>query len=66
MSTYGAYVGKRLGQFLLVIFIGLNIAFFVTHLTPIDPIEESISVATAFGSPVWPAAAGRPPASRHR
>jgi peptide/nickel transport system permease protein len=50
MSTYGAYVGKRLAQFLLVIFIGLNIAFFVTHLTPIDPIEESISVATSFGS----------------
>jgi peptide/nickel transport system permease protein len=50
MSSYGAYVGKRLGQFVLVIFIGINIAFFVTHLTPIDPIEESISVATAFGS----------------
>ena len=50
MSTYGAYVGKRLAQFLLVIFIGLNIAFFVTHLTPIDPVEELISVATSFGS----------------
>jgi peptide/nickel transport system permease protein len=50
MSTYGAYVGKRLAQFLLVIFIGINIAFFVTHLTPIDPIEQSISVATSFGS----------------
>jgi peptide/nickel transport system permease protein len=50
MSSYGAYVGKRLAQFLLVIFIGINIAFFVTHMTPIDPIEESISVATSFGS----------------
>jgi peptide/nickel transport system permease protein len=50
MSSYGAYVGKRLAQFVLVIFIGLNIAFFVTHLTPIDPVEESISVATSFGS----------------
>jgi len=50
MSSYGAYVGKRLAQFVLVIFIGINIAFFVTHLTPIDPIEESISVATSFGS----------------
>jgi len=45
MSSYGAYVGKRLAQFVLVIFIGLNIAFFVTHLTPIDPVEESISVS---------------------
>jgi peptide/nickel transport system permease protein len=50
MSTYGAYIGKRLAQFFLVIFIGINIAFFVTHLTPIDPIEQSISVATSFGS----------------
>jgi peptide/nickel transport system permease protein len=50
MSTYGAYVSKRLGQFLLVIFIGINIAFFVTHMTPIDPVEQSISAATSFGS----------------
>lgn len=50
MSAYAAYLGKRLAQFCLVIFIGLNIAFFVTHLTPIDPVEESISVATSFGS----------------
>jgi peptide/nickel transport system permease protein len=50
MSTYGAYVAKRLGQFLLVIFIGINIAFFVTHMTPIDPVEQSISAATSFGS----------------
>src|ERR687892_490458 len=50
MSSYGAYVGKRLGQFLLVIFIGINIAFFVTHMTPIDPVEQSISAATSFGS----------------
>jgi peptide/nickel transport system permease protein len=50
MSSYGAYIGKRLGQFFLVIFIGINIAFFVTHLTPIDPVEQSISAATSFGS----------------
>jgi len=50
MSTYGAYVGKRLAQFLLVVFIGINIAFFVTHMTPIDPIEHTISAATSFGS----------------
>ena len=50
MSTYGAYVGKRLAQFVLVIFIGINIAFFVTHMTPIDPVEQTISAATSFGS----------------
>ncbi|HMB72722.1 MAG TPA: ABC transporter permease [Gammaproteobacteria bacterium] len=50
MGSYSSYVAKRLLQFLLVVFIGINIAFFVTHLTPIDPIEESISAATAFGA----------------
>lgn len=50
MKSYSTYLAKRLFQFLLVVFIGINIAFFVTHLTPIDPIEESISAATAFGA----------------
>ena len=50
MKSYSSYLAKRLFQFLLVVFIGINIAFFVTHLTPIDPIEESIAAATAFGA----------------
>lgn len=50
MKSYATYLAKRLLQFFLVIFIGINIAFFVTHLTPIDPVEESISAATAFGA----------------
>ena len=45
-----AYVGKRLVQFVLVVFIGINIAFFITHLTPIDPVEQIVAAATAFGS----------------
>ncbi len=31
-------------------FIGINIAFVVTHATPIDPVEQSIAAATQFGS----------------
>jgi peptide/nickel transport system permease protein len=50
MSGYSAYVGRRLGQFLLVVFIGINIAFIVTHATPIDPVEQSIAASTQFGS----------------
>ncbi|MGW8369600.1 MAG: ABC transporter permease, partial [Gammaproteobacteria bacterium] len=50
MKSYATYLAKRLFQFLLVVFIGINIAFFVTHLTPIDPVEESIATATAFGA----------------
>jgi peptide/nickel transport system permease protein len=50
MEGYTAYLARRIGQFLLVIFIGVNIAFFVTHATPIDPVEQTIAQATSFGS----------------
>ncbi len=50
MSGYAAYLLRRVGQFVLVVFIGINIAFVVTHATPIDPVEQTISATTAFGS----------------
>src|SRR5262245_54819609 len=50
MKGYSAYLLTRLGQFALVVFIGINIAFIVTHATPIDPVEQSIAAATQFGS----------------
>jgi peptide/nickel transport system permease protein len=50
MSGYAAYLLRRVGQFVLVVFIGINISFIVTHATPIDPVEQTISAATAFGS----------------
>ena len=50
MKGYPVYLLGRLGQFALVVFIGINIAFVVTHATPIDPVEQSIAAATQFGS----------------
>jgi len=50
MTGYPAYLLGRLGQFALVVFIGINIAYIVTHATPIDPVEQSIAAATQFGS----------------
>jgi peptide/nickel transport system permease protein len=50
MRSYARYVLRRLGQFVVVVFVGVNIAFFVTHSTPIDPIEQTIAAATSFGS----------------
>src|SRR3954471_1838615 len=49
-SGYPLYLLGRLGQFALVVFIGINITFIVTHATPIDPVEQSIAAATQFGS----------------
>src|SRR5258705_4238412 len=50
MSGSLAYIAKRLGQLVLVVFIGINLAYVITHATPIDPVEQSISVVTSFGN----------------
>jgi peptide/nickel transport system permease protein len=50
MTGFPLYLATRLGQFALVVFIGINIAFIVTHATPINPVEQSIAAATQFGS----------------
>src|SRR3979490_1727986 len=50
MTGYPLYLLTRLGQFALVVFIGINIAFIVPHAPPIDPVEQSIAAATQFGS----------------
>ena len=49
MRTYGAYVLSRFVQFLLVVFVGISLTFFITHLTPIDPVEQMVASMTAFG-----------------
>ena len=50
MRGYLAYLAGRLAQFALVVFIGINIVFFITHATPIDPVEQMIAAATQFGT----------------
>ncbi|MCZ8101586.1 MAG: ABC transporter permease [Burkholderiales bacterium] len=50
MSGYFGYLAKRLGQFALVVFIGVNLAYVITHATPIDPVEQSIAAVTSFGN----------------
>jgi peptide/nickel transport system permease protein len=50
MKIYAQFVFKRVWQFILVVFIGINIAYIITHATPIDPVEQSISAVTSFGN----------------
>jgi peptide/nickel transport system permease protein len=50
MTAYRTYLLRRLGQFVLVVFIGINITFIITHATPIDPVEQTIAASTSFGS----------------
>jgi peptide/nickel transport system permease protein len=49
VRNYGVYVLKRFLQFLLVVFVGISLTFFITHLTPIDPVEQMVASMTAFG-----------------
>lgn len=49
MRSYGIYLLKRLAQLVLVVFVGISLTFFITHLSPIDPVEQTISSLTAFG-----------------
>ena len=50
MRGYAFYLAKRLLQFVLVVFIGINVTYLITHATPIDPVEQTITAATAFGT----------------
>jgi peptide/nickel transport system permease protein len=50
MTDYLRYLLKRFGQFALVVFIGVNLAYVITHATPIDPVEQSIAAVTSFGN----------------
>src|SRR6185295_1309703 len=50
MRAFAIYALKRLGQFMLVVFIGVNFAYLITHATPIDPVEQSIAAVTAYGN----------------
>jgi peptide/nickel transport system permease protein len=49
VRNYGIYIAKRFGLFLLVVFVGISLTFLITHLTPIDPVEQMIASMTAFG-----------------
>lgn len=49
-SGYLRYFGRRLVQFVLVVFTGINLVYVITHATPIDPVEQSISALTSYGN----------------
>jgi peptide/nickel transport system permease protein len=50
MSDFFVYLAKRFAQFVLVVFTGVTLAFVIAHLSPVDPIEQTLSLLTSFGS----------------
>ncbi|MBU1304962.1 MAG: ABC transporter permease [Alphaproteobacteria bacterium] len=47
MNSYLWFVGKRTLQMLAVIFCGISATFLVTHLSPIDPVEQVLGRLSA-------------------
>jgi peptide/nickel transport system permease protein len=50
MDGFYRYLGRRFLQFLFVVFLGITLAFLITHLSPVDPVEQSLSLMTSFGA----------------
>jgi peptide/nickel transport system permease protein len=50
MDGFYRYLGRRFLQFLLVLFLGITLAFLITNLSPVDPVEQSLSLMTSFGA----------------
>ena len=46
MKAYGFFVLKRFGQLLIVVFLGVSATFFITHLSPLDPVEQTMGRLT--------------------
>ncbi|HZA02871.1 MAG TPA: ABC transporter permease, partial [Hyphomicrobiaceae bacterium] len=49
MTGFPIYLAKRFGQFLFVVFTGVTLAFFIAHFSPVDPVEQTVSLLTSFG-----------------
>lgn len=50
MDGFYRYLLRRIGQFCLVVFLGITLAFLITTLSPVDPVEQSLSLMTSFGA----------------
>jgi peptide/nickel transport system permease protein len=48
MNAFLKYAAKRFGQFVFVIITGITLAFIIAHLSPVDPVEQSLSLMTGF------------------
>jgi peptide/nickel transport system permease protein len=50
MHGFLIYAAKRFVQFAFVVLSGITLAFLVAHLSPVDPVEQSLSLMTNFGA----------------
>ncbi len=50
MRSFLAYLAQRVVQFVFVVFAGVTLAFAIAHLSPVDPVEQSLTLLTNVGA----------------
>ena len=50
MNVFLNYVASRFAQWVFVIVAGITLAFVIAHLSPVDPVEQSLSLMTGFSA----------------
>src|SRR4029077_2301238 len=50
MNVFLGYAARRFVQFAFVIVTGITLAFIIAHLSPVDPVEQSLSLMTGFSA----------------
>jgi peptide/nickel transport system permease protein len=50
MNGFLGYAARRFVQLVFVIVAGITLAFIIAHLSPVDPVEQSLSLMTGFSS----------------
>ncbi len=53
-SPFFKYLVQRLGQFLLVVFVGITVTFIVPRLSPTNPVEQKINQMMVSGANIYP------------
>lgn len=55
-KTFGKYLLGRIGQAVLVIFVGITITFLIPRLAPTNPVEQKINQMMVSGTNIHPEA----------
>jgi peptide/nickel transport system permease protein len=50
MNVFLGYAARRFVQLVFVIVAGITLAFIIAHLSPVDPVEQSLSLMTGFSA----------------
>lgn len=50
MNGFPIYFLRRLAQFVVVAFTGVTLAFLIVHLSPVNPVDQTVSLLTTFGA----------------